>query len=351
MECASSRCAGMGSIAGVKAAIYHGAGRLSIEDHPEPSAGPGEIVIRTRACGICGTDLMQWYQDTKAPVVLGHEPVGDVVQVGEGAPFAVGDRVFVHHHVPCLECALCVSGRDTLCEQFRATRIDPGGLAEFIRVPAENVNLDVHVLPEGMSDTTGTLIEPLACVLRGQRLAGVGPGLDVVIVGAGSMGLMEAELARVLGARTVVVIEPNEARRPAAAALGATVLPACDADAVRGALGGGLAHQVIVCTHHHGAMNDALYLAGPAGVVQYFAPTPPGEMVPLDLGAVFWREVTLQSTYSAGPADIRDALNLLASGRVRCDGIITHHVPFDHVDEAFRLARTGEALKVVIQFD
>jgi L-iditol 2-dehydrogenase len=351
MECASSRCAGMGSIAGVKAAIYHGAGRLSIEDHPEPSAGPGEIVIRTRACGICGTDLMQWYQDTKAPVVLGHEPVGDVVQLGEGAPFELGERVFVHHHVPCLECALCVSGRDTLCEQFRATRIDPGGLAEFIRVPAENVNLDVHVLPDGMSDTTGTLIEPLACVLRGQRLAGVGPGLDVVIVGAGSMGLMEAELARVLGARTVVVIEPNEARRPAAAALGATVLPACDADAVRGALGGGLAHQVIVCTHHHGAMNDALYLAGPAGVVQYFAPTPPGEMVPVDLGAVFWREVTLQSTYSAGPADIRDALNLLATGRVRCDSIVTHHVPFDHVDEAFRLARTGEALKVVIRFD
>ena len=274
-----------------------------------------------------------------------------MVQVGEGAPFEVGDRVFVHHHVPCLECELCVSGRDTLCEQFRATRIDPGGLAEFIRVPAENVNLDVHVLPDGMSDTTGTLIEPLACILRGQRLAGVGPGLDVVIVGAGSMGLMEAELARVLGARTVGVIEPNEARRPAAAALGATVLPACDADAVREALGGGLAHQVIVCTHHHGAMNDALYLAGPAGVVQYFAPTPPSEMVPLDLGAVFWREVTLQSTYSAGPADIRDALDLLASGRVRCDSIVTHHVPFDHVDEAFRLARTGEALKVVIQFD
>ena len=135
----------------MRAAIYHGAGRLSIEDAPDPIAGDGEIVIRTRACGICGTDLMQWYQDTKAPVVLGHEPVGDVVAVGEGAPFEVGDRVFVHHHVPCLECELCLSGRDTLCDLFRATRIDPGGLAEFIRVPAENVDLDVHVLPKGMS--------------------------------------------------------------------------------------------------------------------------------------------------------------------------------------------------------
>lgn len=334
----------------MRAAVYHGAGRLSIEDRPDPSAGPGEIVVRTRACGICGTDLMAWYQDSKAPVVLGHEPVGDVVAAGDGAPFAVGDRVFVHHHVPCLECDLCRRGRDTLCRRFRLTNIDPGGLSELIRVPAENTALDVHRLPDGMTDEAGTLIEPLACILRGQRLAGVGEGSHVVIVGAGSMGLMQVELALALGATRVVAVEPNAERRPAAAALGATVLAGCDADAVATALGGRLADQVIVCTHHHGAMNDALYLAGPAGVVQYFAPTPPGEMVPLDLGAVFWREVELQSTYSAGPRDIRDALDLLATGRVRAAGIVTHHVPFGEVEEAFRLARTGEALKVVIDF-
>jgi len=334
----------------VRAAVYHGAGRLTIEEMAAPEPGPGELVIRTRACGICGTDLMAWYQDAKAPVVLGHEPVGDVVQAGDGAPFAVGERVFVHHHVPCLECDLCRRGRDTLCERFRATRIDPGGLAEFIRVPAENTALDVHRLPDAMSDEAGTLIEPLACILRGQRLAGVGEGSHVVIVGAGSMGLIEAELAPALGAARVVVIEPNADRRPAAEALGATVLSACDADAVRDALGGRLADQVIVCTHAHAAMNDALHLAGPAGVVQYFAPTPPGEMVPLDLGSIFWREVELQSTYSAGPADIRDALAMLGDGRIIARGVVTHHVPFDQVDEALRLARTGEALKVVIDF-
>ncbi len=334
----------------MRAAIYHGAGRLTIEDRPDPVVGPGEIVIRTRACGICGTDLMAWYQDAKAPVVLGHEPVGDVVAVGEGAPFEVGDRVFAHHHVPCLECAYCLNGHDTLCDLFRATRIDPGGFAELIRIPAENTELDVHKLPDDMTDTIGTLIEPLACILRGQRMAGVGRGSHVVVVGAGAMGLLEAELAQVLGAARVVVIESNAARRPAAEALGATVLSSCDEGAVRAALGDRLADQVIVCTHHHGAMNDALYLAGPAGVVQYFAPTPPGEMVPLDLGAVWWREVQLQSTYSAGPADIHDALALLAARSVKAKGIVTHHVPFDEVEEAFRLARTGEALKVVITF-
>ncbi len=334
----------------MRAAIYHGAGRLTIEDRPDPVVGPGEIVIRTRACGICGTDLMAWYQDAKVPVVLGHEPVGDVVAVGEGAPFEVGDRVFAHHHVPCLECTYCLSGRETLCELFRATGIDPGGFAELIRIPAENTELDVHKLPDDMTDTIGTLIEPLACILRGQRMAGVERGSHVVVVGAGAMGLLEAELAQVLGAAHVVVIEPNAARRPAAEALGATVLSSCDEGAVRAALGDRLADQVIVCTHHHGAMNDALYLAGPAGVVQYFAPTPPGEMVPLDLGAVWWREVQLQSTYSAGPADILDALGLLAMRSVKAKGIVTHHVPFDEVEEGFRLARTGEALKVVVTF-
>lgn len=334
----------------MRVAVYHGGGRLSLEDAADPVAGPGEVVIRTRQCGICGTDLMAWYQDAKAPVVLGHEPVGDVVAAGEGAPFAVGDRVFVHHHVPCLECDLCRRGRDTLCERFRATRIHPGGLAELFLVPGENTALDVHRLPASMTDEMGTLIEPLACILRGQRLAGVGEGSNVVIVGAGSMGLIEAELASVLGAARVVVVEPNAHRRPAAEALGATVLPACDPEAVRRALGGRLADQVIVCTHNHAAMNDALHLAGPAAVVQYFAPTPPGEMVPLDLGSIFWREVELQSTYSAGPADIRDALAMLADGRVTAEGVVTHHVPFDQVEEAFRLARTGEALKVVIDF-
>jgi len=334
----------------VRAAIYNGAERITVEEVADPTAGPGELVVRTSACGICGSDLMTWYQDPRAPVVLGHEPVGTVVQAGAGAPFDVGTRIFVHHHVPCMTCDLCRRGRHTLCDTFRRTRIDPGGLAEMFRVPAENARLDVLELPRGMDDATATLIEPLACILRGQRLAGVGPASGVVVVGAGSMGLLEAELALALGARAVVVIEPREDRRAAAAALGATVLPACDPRAVADALGGRLADQVFVCTHHHGAINDALSLAGHAAVVQLFAPTAPGDMVPLDLGSIFFREVQIQSTYSAGPLDTRDALALLADGRVRGEGVVTHRVPFAQVQEAFRLARSGEALKVVIEF-
>ena len=331
----------------MRVAVYHGAGRLSLEERPDPVAGPGELVVRVRACGLCGSDLMGWYQDPRAPVVLGHEPAGEVVQAGPGAPLAVGERVFVHHHVPCMTCTLCRAGRHTLCETFRRTRIDPGGLAELVRVPAENARLDVLVLPATVSDADATLIEPLGCVLHGQRMAGVGPGSRVAVVGAGAMGLLEIAAARAAGARAVVAVEPRADRRELARRAGARALADADPAAVAEALGGP-ADQVFVCTASPEAIAGALHLAGPAGVVQLFAPPRPGTPVPLDLGAVFFREVTIQSTYSAGPLDTRDALALLAAGAVPTADLISHRLPLDDVAEAFRLARSGEATKVVV---
>jgi L-iditol 2-dehydrogenase len=321
----------------VRVAVYHGAGRIELSERPDPVAGPGELVVRVRACGLCGSDLMAWYQDPRAPVVLGHEPAGEVEAVGAGAPFAEGDRVFVHHHVPCGHCARCRAGRDTLCDTFRRTRIDPGGLAERIRVPAENVRADVLLLPDDLPHWAATLVEPLACVLRGQRWAGVGPGSRVAVVGAGAMGLLEVEAAWAAGAAAVVAVEPRADRRALAPG------------AVRDALGGELADQVFVCTSDRRAIADALHLAAPGGVVQLFAPTPPGELVPIDLGSAFFREVTLQSTYSAGPADTRAALALLSSGAVDPGRLVSHRLPLSQVEEAFRLARSGEATKVVVE--
>ena len=333
----------------MRVAVYHGRGRIALEERPDPVAGPGELVVRVRACGLCGSDLMGWYQDPRAPVVLGHEPAGEVVQAGEGAPFPAGARVFVHHHVPCMTCALCRAGRHTLCERFRATRIDPGGLAEMIRVPAENAALDVLALPDGLPDWAATLIEPLGCVVHGQRLAGVGPGSRVAVVGAGAMGLLEVGAALAAGATAVAVVEPREDRRALALGAGAVAaLAEPDPAAVAGALGGP-AHQVFVCTSAPEAIVSAPALAGPAGAVQLFAPPSPGTLVPLDLGAIFFREVTMGSTYSAGPLDTRDALALLISGAIDPAPLISHRLPLAEVEEAFRLARSGEATKVVVE--
>jgi len=328
--------------------VYHGGGRIALEERPDPVAGAGELVVRMSACGLCGSDLMGWYQDPRAPVVLGHEPVGEVIAAGPGAPVAVGERVHVHHHVPCMTCALCRAGRHTLCATFRATRIDPGGLAELIRVPADNARLDVLTVPPGLPDWAATLIEPLGCVLRGQRWAGVGPGSRVAVVGAGAMGLLEIGAALAAGARAVAAVEPRADRRALAAAAGAAIPDGDDAAAVADALGGP-ADQVFVCTSAPDAIAGALHMAGPAGVVQLFAPPRPGTPVPLDLGAVFFREVTIQSTYSAGPLDTRDALALLASGAIDAGPIVSHRVPLADVEEAFRLARSGTAVKVVVE--
>ena len=333
----------------MRAAVYHGRGRITVEERPDPVAGPGELVVRVRACGLCGSDLMAWYQDPRAPLVLGHEPAGEVVAAGPGAPVAVGSRVFVHHHVPCMTCDLCRAGRHTLCEGFRRTRIDPGGLAELVRVPAENARADVLPLPASVPDWAATLVEPLACVVRGQRWAGVGPGARVAVVGAGAMGLLQVRAALAAGAAAVAAVEPRPDRRALADAAGATALGAPEPGAVAAALGGGLADQVFVCTSDREAIASALHLAGPGGVVQLFAPTPPGELVGLDLGSAFFREVSIQSTYSAGPFDTRDALALLAAGAVDAAALVSHRLPLDEVEEAFRLARSGEATKVVVE--
>jgi len=330
------------------AAVYLGDGRIRLDRVPRPRAGAGEIVVRMLACGLCGSDIMRWYQDPRAPVVLGHEPVGVVDEAGDGAGFHVGERVFIHHHVPCGECDLCRRGRDTLCHLFRATRLDPGGLAEYVRVPAENVAVDVLRIPDGVSDVAATLIEPVACIVRGQRMAGVGPGSRVAVVGGGSMGLIQVMLARARGAERVVVVEPNGERARLARAAGADVADGLDAAAVRAVIGDDGADQVFVCTHAESAIAGSLDMAGYAGVVQLFAVPEPGHVVGIDLGAAFFREVRLESTYSAGPADTREALELIRDGRIDADLVVSHVLPLERAQEAYEMAESGRAVKVVI---
>lgn len=170
----------------MRVARYYSANDIRIEEQAAPEPGPGEIVVAVAACGICGSDLMPWYLERRAPLVIGHEPAGTVVAVGAGVrDFRPGDRVFVHHHVPCFVCHDCRRGHHSLCPTFHATNIDPGGLAERIRVPALNVERDVLHLPDSLSYEAATLIEPLACALRGVKIAAPHPGDTLAIVGSG----------------------------------------------------------------------------------------------------------------------------------------------------------------------
>ena len=250
---------------------------MLLEEQAVPEPGPGEVLVAMRACGICGSDLMTWYVEPRAPLVLGHEPVGVVVAAGEAveAPLpAEGERVFVHHHVPCGTCELCRRGRDTLCETFKRTRIHPGGFSERILVPAENAARDLLVIPDGVSDAGATLVEPLACCVRGLRRARVGRGTRLLVIGGGQMGLLTA-LAGLAAGATVAVAEPLPDRRGLASALGAAGVEP-DAEAVTAALGG-RPTVVMLATGAAPAWDLALAAADKGAIVQLFAPSGPGE--------------------------------------------------------------------------
>ncbi len=333
----------------MRAAVYQRPQDIRIEELEDPRPGRGEVLLRMLACGVCGSDLMDWYTKRRAPVVLGHEPVGEVLEVGregDGLP-EVGARVFAHHHVPCMNCAMCRAGHHTLCAEFQTTGIRPGGFSELIVVSAKNARLDLLPVPDHVSTEAATLIEPLACCVRAQRRADVGPERSVVVVGAGQMGLLHVQAALAAGSPVVVAVEPIAERRELAERFGAESAEP-EASAVVDALGG-RADVVILCTGAEAAFALGMEVVGSGGAVQLFAPSHPSVRFSFEPNEVFFREVTIQSSYSAGPMDTREALRLLSEGAVSGEGIITHRFPLAETARALETAKSGKAIKVVVE--
>jgi L-iditol 2-dehydrogenase len=328
----------------VRAAVYHAPGDIRIEEREARAPGPGEVLVEMRACGVCGSDLMDWYQGPRAPIVLGHEPVGVVAETGPplDAPLpAPGTRVFVHHHVPCGDCEYCRRGYETLCDVFKATRIEPGGFSELIIVPARNAALDLLEVPDHVSDAAATAIEPLACGVRALRRARVGAGTRLLVVGGGQMGLLVAQAARAGGA-AVTVAEPLGERRALAEELGLVATT----PELSGELGAPTA--VMLCTGSAAAWELAVGAVDRGGVIQFFAPAGPGERRDFEVRDLFFRELEIQASYSAGPRDTREALALIAGGAVAAERLITHRFPLAATAEALAVARRREGMKVIV---
>ncbi len=175
----------------MKVARLHSFHDIRIEDAAVPEVGPREALMRTRASGICSGDAMPWYIEKKAPLVLGHEPAGEIVKVGsEVASFKEGDRVFVHHHAPCFGCKRCRRGDYVQCAAWKSSGIVPGGLSEYILIPETNLENDTLALPQSVSFEDGTLVEPLACVIKALKRARIRPGDTVMVIGLGVMGML-----------------------------------------------------------------------------------------------------------------------------------------------------------------
>src|SRR4030042_4379768 len=205
----------------MKVAMYYNNRDVRLEEIPTPQIGPGELLVKVLASGICGSDVMEWYRIKKAPRGVGHEISGEIVDMGKEVDrYKIGDRVFVSHHVPCNTCHYCLNGYHTVCDTLRNTNFDPGGFAEYIRVPEINVDRGVFLLPEEISYEDGVFIEPLAWVLRGQRLAKFKTGQNVFVIGSGISGLLHIALAPASGAGEVIASDINEYRLKAAKRFG-----------------------------------------------------------------------------------------------------------------------------------
>jgi L-iditol 2-dehydrogenase len=308
--------------------------RIEHLDDPEP--GAGEVVCDVLACGVCASDVTPWYIASRLPAVLGHEPAGVIRALGAGVNgLAIGDRVAIHHHAPCGECRRCRRGHETLCERFRATRLEPGGFAEQVLVPAELVG-ELLPLPDGLDPVAATFVEPLACVLRAQDRAGLRAGDSLLVVGAGVNGLLHIAAAHARSVDVVWVREPRPERLATAASWGAEHH------------GNELVDVAMVCTPKPAAIAAALGAVAPGGALCLYAPPAPGDPPPFNGTSVFLRELTITASYSAGPADMRAALKLIAHGLVDPLALVSHRLPLEQTGRALELQRRGEALKAVI---
>jgi L-iditol 2-dehydrogenase len=323
--------------------------RFEVDNAPVPRLQTeAEILVRTAACGICSGDLMAWYLEKKVGTVLGHEVVGWAMQVGRAVPhIRPGDLVFLHHHAPCLACAACTRGAFVHCSTWRDSRLDPGGMAEWIRVPAVNVRNDSFAVND-LGVEQAVFIEPLGCSLKALRRLPRLVGATGAVIGCGVMGLLNLAAAHALGAGPLWAVEPDADRRELALPFGATraFTPTEADDALARAV-----DFAVIGPGHPDVIRQALAYVRPGGTALLFTPTPTGVITPLDLGDLYFREVSLVPSYSCGPEETRQAYELLRQGRVRTDLLVTHRFALQDIQQAYEAARRGgPALKVLITF-
>jgi L-iditol 2-dehydrogenase len=329
---------------------------IRIEEDPIPEPGAGEILVRTRACGICTGDLMGWYMKRKAPLVFGHEPVGEVVKVGDGVTqLREGSRVFVHHHAPCGECARCQRGAAVHCETWRKGAIRPGGMAEYFVVSAASVAVDTLELPAALDYTAASLIEPVACVVKSLRRGGVTSGQTVVVIGVGIMGQLHVALAAQIGAR-VIALDRVPFRLQRAKELGAHATIDVEKndpfEAVRELTAGEMGEVVFVGPGSIEAMDTGIRLAAPDARVVLFTCSQPDDVLAVKPFEIYFREVSLVPSYSCGPRDTREALQLLATGKIPVSQLVTHQFGLEKIEEAMRAAADVDAaLKTLVVFE
>ncbi|MEE2995376.1 MAG: alcohol dehydrogenase catalytic domain-containing protein [Gemmatimonadota bacterium] len=338
----------------MKAAKIYDMDDIRIEDLPIPEIGPRDALVKMYRCGICSGDVTPWYIRRKAPIVVGHEPAGVVEALGdEVGSLSIGDRVFIHHHAPCYRCRHCRRGNFTLCATWKKTHLDPGGIAEYVRVPEINLRYDTLILPDSVSLDDGTLIEPVACSVKAIEKVNIRPGDVVLIIGLGFMGQLNGMVARHYGAKTIIGADMVPYRLDKALELGMDHVVHVEQEdltkVVEKLTDGFKADVVIVGPGSVPAMNSGLTCAGKGGTVLFFMSSPEDAVLSFKPFDIYFDEITIVCSYSCGPNDTRMALDLITSGVITADQVVTHRFPIEETEKGIQVTATArDSLKTLI---
>ncbi|MDI6690753.1 MAG: zinc-dependent dehydrogenase [Candidatus Bathyarchaeota archaeon] len=338
----------------MKVAMYYSQRDIRIEDLPIPKIGENEALVEMKACGLCGSDMMDWYLKRRVPLVLGHEPAGIIAKKGRKVKdFSVGDRVFAHHHVACLKCHYCLRGDYTLCEQFHNTHLDPGGFAEYFRVPAPNLEIDTLKISDNLSFEEATFIEPVGCCLRAINKCKVQAGDSIAVIGSGNIGIIHVALSKIFGAAKIIASDIIDFRLAIAKKFGAdvTVNPQEEnlASVVKNETDGRGVDVAFVTAPSLNAYKAGLNICRKGGKLCVFAPTEPNEKLQISPKDLFFSEVQIIPSYSTSHVETRMALELIKSGKLKLRELITHRFKLEEAAEAFKTAlENKESLKIII---
>jgi len=334
----------------MKVSYWYNNQDIRIEEVPTPTPNPKEMLIKVISCGICGSDVVEWYRLPRAPLVQGHEIGAEVAEVGTLVEkYKPGDRVFIAPKIPCMKCFYCRNGHYPQCAEIKERL--PGGFAEYILVPEIFVENGTYLLPETITYDQSTFIEPLACVVRGQRLARIKTDDSVLVIGCGMAGLLHIKLAKAKGCK-VTAVDVNRMKLDVASRMGADAVIDGGEDVAALVLAGNgkKADVVLLCAAPEKAQEQAWKSVDKGGTIVLFAVPGPDKNVTVPVNDFWMKEITILTSYYCGPPDIVDAMNLIGSGAIVVDDLITHRLSLTDIVSGFRLVLDGrESIKVIIK--
>jgi L-iditol 2-dehydrogenase len=341
----------------MRAARFYAPGDLRVEDIEVPKIDEDELLIRNHVALTCGTDLKMFLRGHRLaipPLVIGHEFAGTVEKAGDGVQgFREGMRVVAANSAPCMSCYFCRIGKPNLCDRLDEVLVgfsSPGAYAEYVRLPSRIVKQNTYEIPKDLPFEVAAFVEPLACVVHGIELSGISRGDIVFVLGAGPIGLMHVQLARVRGAGEVVVADASPERLRRATQLGAD----------KAITSKDLVGQLKTLTGNRGAdvtieavgkpetWETAIRTTRKGGTTVLFGGCPAGTTASIDTGLVHYGELTLRGVFHHTPSDVRNALELISTGQVRVAPLITHRMRLAEIEAALRLMQNGTAIKVAI---